>query len=114
MPFWISRFTYVLTSFWYAAPPYCAGTSAAPGGRGGGGEPALLVERHPYGADLPGAHGRDRGLVHRAVPEPVALDAGELAPGAVDAEQPVGGAGRGDQLVARDLERRGGARRGRG
>src|SRR4051794_41727222 len=30
MPFWISRFTYALTWFWYAAPPYCAGTSAVP------------------------------------------------------------------------------------
>ena len=78
-------------------------------------EPALLVQGDADRVRLPSGDGLDGRVVHRSVEDAAALDAHELAAGAVDAQQPPGGPVLVHERVARDAQlRRSAALAGRG
>ena len=82
---------------------------AAVGGRGAvDAQPAVLVERHAHGVDVPGGHRRHRGGVAGPIEEPVVGHALVLGAGAVHAQQPNRASGAVDEVIAGDPHRQAG------
>src|SRR5207253_10807021 len=74
---------------------------AAVGGRGAvDAEPAVLVERHAHGVDVPGGHRRHRGGLAGPTHEPAVGHALVFGAGAVHAQQPDRASGAVDAVIA--------------